>query len=122
MLTNKEPFCINIPPTHGSGEVLTVEYVISGISPKNTIFTATQKGKELERLKNIDSGRAVMKLENRKDVQACWSTAENKVKKINFMITHSLGDDEKASPDTVEGIGQALEELQDRLEFISMQI
>ena len=122
ILATMDKMCIAVMPIR-VGSTVTVEYIVTGIGESNVDFDASVNGKVKQEFKQAKEGKAEMRATTKQPIDVCWQKTDKKSKKVNFLISQSLSDlDEKASPGTIESIGERIDGLLIKLDEISMQI
>ena len=122
ILASSEPMCVEVLPER-IGSKVEIGYIVTGIGEDNVDFTATVNDVVKEEFKQTKEATATIRANSMQPIKACWQKTDRKSKKINFFINHSLSElDEKADPDTIEGLGEKFDGLLLKLTEISNQI
>lgn len=102
---------------------MTVSYSITGVNEDQVTFTAKQSKQVIEEV--IGERDTTLTLQNRgkSPVELCWSKADRKAKKVNFLVIQPSKDlSAKATLQTVDDLTDQIQSLQSKLDQISMNI
>ena len=122
ILSTREPQCLIIEPVR-IGVNIDISFTISGVNETAVLFTAQQGEVEKSVIKNESSGEISFKADRKDNIEVCWQKLDRKSKKVNFLIAQQNQHlEDKATADTIEEVGSQIENLQYKLDEISMNI
>ena len=91
LLNTADPVCIQVTPSsHDVG--MTVSYSITGVNEDQVTFTASQKGKVVNEVIGQRDTTLVVDSSGKSPVDLCWTKADRKAKKVNFVIIQPTKD------------------------------
>lgn len=111
LLNTADPVCIQVTPSsHDMG--MTVSYSITGVNEDQVTFTATQQKQVVNEVVGERDKTLVIDTRGKAPVELCWSKADRKAKKVNFLIIQPTKDlNQKATMQTIDDLSDQIQGL-----------